>query len=117
VFLHQKVVGALLGALIFLVIVVLVRRRRLTEARAALWLISGFLIFILSLSRTLQVLLGRAVGSTNTAATLLALGVLFLFTICLDLAVQVTRLNKRVHDLLQEFALLEERVRHDEEEL
>jgi len=110
VFLHQKIAGALLGALMLLVVVYLVRRRKLTEARAALWLVSGVLIFVVSISGGLQALLGRIVGSENTPATLLALGVLFVFTICLDLAVQVTTLSRRVHNLLQELAILEETV-------
>ena len=49
--LHQQVIGALLGFLILAVIAVLVYRKKLTEERAAIALVAGLLIFLVSVSR------------------------------------------------------------------
>ncbi len=110
-FVQQRIIGITIGFIIFVTILALIRRKRLSEARAALWFIAGLLIFFISISSSLQVILGKVFGSSNMPATILALGALFLFAICLDLAVQVSFLNKRLHDVIQEFALLEQRVR------
>ena len=107
---QQQILGALLGFAILAAIGLLVYRRRLTEERAALWLVAGLLIFVLSVSGALQRMLGALLGSKNVPATILALGVLFLLAICLDLSVQVTRLTRRVKNVSQEQALLEHRV-------
>jgi len=107
---QQQILGALLGFAILAAIGLLVYRRRLTEERAALWLVAGLLIFVLSVSGALQRMLGALLGSKNVPATILALGVLFLLAICLDLSVQVTRLTRRAKNVSQEQALLEHRV-------
>jgi len=107
---QQQFLGAALGSVILAVIALLVYRRKLTEERAALWLVAGLVIFLLSVSGALQRLLGVALGSKNAAATLLAVGILFLLAICLDLSVQVTRLSRRAKNVGQEQALLEQRV-------
>ena len=109
-FVQQQILGALLGFTILTVIALLVYRKKLTEERAALWLAAGLLIFILSVSGGLQRSIGSLLGSTNTPATILAIGVLFLLAICLDLSVQVTRLARRAKNVSQEQALLEHRV-------
>lgn len=107
---QQRILGTLLGFAILAAIAALVYRKKLTEERAALWLIAGLLIFILSISGTLQRMLGALLGSKNVPATILAVGVLFLLAICLDLSVQVTRLTRRAKNVNQEQALLEHRV-------
>ena len=109
-FSHQGIIGALLGFVILAVIGVLVYRRRLAEERAALWLVTGLLIFLLSASGTLQRALGWILGSKNVPATILAVGVLFLLAISLDLSVQASRLSRRARNMVQEHALLEQRV-------
>ena len=73
--LHQQVVGALVGFLILATIAVLAYRRKLTEERAAIALVAGLLIFLMSLSGALQHLLGDLLGSQNVPATILAMGV------------------------------------------
>ncbi len=107
---QQRFIGLLLGFLILAVIIALVYRRRLTEERAAVWLATGLLIFLLSASGALQQMLGALLGSKNVPATILAVGVLFLLAISLDLTVQVTRLSQRARNMVQEHALLEQRV-------
>lgn len=107
---QQRFIGLLLGFLILAVIITLVYRRRLTEERAAVWLATGLLIFLLSASGGMQHMLGALLGSKNVPATILAVGVLFLLAISLDLTVQVTRLSQRARKMVQEHALLEQRV-------
>ena len=107
---QQQILGALLGFAILAAIGLLVYRRRLTEERAALWLVAGLLIFVLSVSGALQRMLGALLGYKNVPATIIALGVLFLLAICLDLSVQVTRLTRRAKNVSQEQALLEHSV-------
>lgn len=109
-FVQQRIVGALIGVAILLIIAYLVYRKKLTEERAAIWLVAGLLVFLLSVSGALQRLLGDLLGSTNMPATLLAVGTVFLLAISLDLSVQVTRHAQQAKALSQALALLEQRV-------
>jgi hypothetical protein len=90
------------------VVVVLefVRRRKLLESYALLWLLVGFGGIFFAVGRSLFDSTARAVGISNGANLILAAGVLFLLFVCMSLSLHVSRLEARSEVLAEEVAFL-----------
>lgn len=94
-------------ALVILVVIVeVLRRRRLSENFALVWIGVGIAALVLAVSRPLidavSVAVGIAYGPTFVFSAILV----FLLILCLTLSMHITRLNRRVDLLAQELALL-----------
>jgi hypothetical protein len=101
-------------ALLFLgFIFELVRRRRLREKYAVLWIMVGVIVLGLGLFPTALNRLAIAVGVANGVSLVLFSGVMFLLLECLHLSWEASRLEDETRVLAEEVALL--RLRLDEE--
>jgi hypothetical protein len=89
-----------------LVILELVRRRRLHEKYALLWLSVGMLGIVLSLGRSLVDRFALAVGVSYGPTVIFLAAILFLLFVCIQLSLEVSRLRDRTTVLAQEIALL-----------
>ncbi|MCE2488944.1 MAG: DUF2304 domain-containing protein [Anaerolineae bacterium] len=109
---RTMIVGALgsLGAL--LLVLELVRRRHLREEYALLWLATGVVLLLLSLSRPLLDFLAGLTGIFYPPSALFLVALLFVLTILLHFSVILTRLTQQNRELAQQLALL----RHDLEQ-
>jgi hypothetical protein len=98
---------ALFAALVNVVVMIeLVRRRKLREKYAFLWLGVGAGGLILGVSRGLLDRLAHAVGIAYPPTLLFVFAVLFLLIVCGHLSWEVSRLEERTHILAEEIALL-----------
>ena len=106
---RTMIVGAAgsLGAL--LLVLELVRRRHLREEYALLWLATGVVLLLLSLSRPLLDSLAALTGIFYPPSALFLVALLFVLTILLHFSVILTRLSQQNRELAQQLALL----RHD----
>jgi hypothetical protein len=104
--LHQKVFAVLVSLLVFGVILELVRRRRLREEYAVLWLLTGGGIVVLVVWEGLLAALTRAIGAVLNVSTLFLFAWLFLLAIVLHYSVIISRLTMQVKNLAQEVAIL-----------
>lgn len=96
---------ASVGALLF--ILELVRRRKLREDYALLWLATGVVLLLLSLSRPALDAIANALGVvTYPPAALFAVALLFVLFILLHYAVVVTRLSRENKQIAQQMAIL-----------
>jgi hypothetical protein len=101
------------GASLVLLIAVLelVRRRRLREKYALLWILTAIVMLTLSLWRglvdSLAVELGIAYGPLIT----IGVGALFVLVVLLHYSTVISALTDRTAVLAQEIAMLEERIR------
>jgi hypothetical protein len=84
----------------------LVRRRRLHEKYALLWLAVGALGFALSLGRDLVDRLALAVGIAYGPTVLFLAAILFLLFVCVQLSMEISRLRDKTTRLAQEVGLL-----------
>ncbi|MCC7354183.1 MAG: DUF2304 domain-containing protein [Anaerolineae bacterium] len=107
---RQMIVALLvsLGLLIF--IVEMVRRRRLREEYALLWLITAAGILILTLRFNWLMWLTRFIGADEPMSTLFFLGVLFSMFISLHYSTRISQLNEQVKDLTQALAITQARL-------
>jgi hypothetical protein len=107
---------AILGSVLLLVIVLeMVRRRRLMERYALLWLLSAIVLLGLGVWRNGLVHISKAIGIIYPPNALFFVAFGFVLLLLLHFSAAVSRLSDQTKVLAQRLALLEERVRHGEE--
>ena len=109
---RQKLVALVIALAILVVILDLVRRRKLREEYAVLWLVTGVLLLVIALNYSLLLWLTHLVGAVMPVSTLLFLGLIFLILVSLQFSVRLSTTTRRLKDLNQKLALLEEEVRN-----
>lgn len=102
------VIGA--SVLVCLVIVELVRRRRLMERYALIWLASGFVILLFALWQGLLTTLSSAVGIYYPPSLLFVMVGGFALALLMHFSMTVSRLSMENKLLAQRVALLQERL-------
>ena len=111
---HLQIAAVLAALALLLVVLELVRRRRLLERYALLWLAVGIALVVLGAWRGLLTRVSQAIGIAAPPNALFAVGLGFLLIIVLNFSVAVSRLTDQSKVLAQRLALLEERLRSAE---
>ncbi len=93
------------GALL-VIVVELIRRGKLKERYALLWLFAGIVLIIFSTSRYLLELISRALGIFYPPSFLFLLAFFFLLLITLHFSVVISGLSEKNKKLAQELAML-----------
>jgi hypothetical protein len=104
------------SGILLLIVLELVRRRRLLERYALLWLLSGVVLLILSTFRGLLEDAARVIGVEYPPSALFFIAFAFVLLLLLHFSVAVSRLADQSKVLAQRLALLEKRVRDVEAE-
>jgi hypothetical protein len=106
---------ALIGsALLLLVVLELVRRRRFLERYALTWLAVGVAMLVLALWRGALNALADLLGISSPPNALFLVAVAFVILLLLHFSLAVSRLTDQAKVLAQRLAILEERVRRGE---
>jgi hypothetical protein len=95
-----------IALVLLLVILEVVRRRRLSENYALLWIGVGVAGLVLGLARPLVDRVASDIGIVYGTSLVFALALVFLLIVCINLSVHVSKLEERVERLAQEVALL-----------
>lgn len=108
-------IGAVLisGSLLLLVID-LVRRRKLTEEYSFIWILCAAALLVLSLWRDILHVTARWLGVYYPPAVLLLVLILFVFVASLYFSVVISGQRRQIERLVEEVALLDQRVRETE---
>lgn len=107
-----SIAGAVASLLLVLVVLELIRKRRLKERYALLWLLTGVALLVLSLWRDGLNTIAAWVGiETYPPAVLFAVATLFILLVLLDYSTAISKLADQNTILAQRLALLEERLR------
>jgi hypothetical protein len=101
-----KVLAIAGSATLLFLVFELIRRGRLKERYALLWLFSGLVLLILSLSRSLLESLSRLVGIYYPPSLLFLIAFIFLLLITLHFSAVISGLSEKNKHLAQEIALL-----------
>jgi hypothetical protein len=107
---HQKIFAIIVSLVIFVVIISLVRNRKLRAEYAWLWLVTGFVIFVLVVWYDLLVKLTALIGAVAPTTTLFIFGIIFLIFTALHFAIKVSQLSDQVKNLAQKISLLEAKI-------
>src|SRR5437879_6053297 len=107
----QALTATVLSLAQLLATIHLVRRRKLREEHALLWLATSAVIFFLSISPEVVRLLADIFAVTYAPTLILALGILCALIISLSHSVMITSLVDHKRDLAQSVAILEWQLR------
>jgi hypothetical protein len=106
-----QVVAVSVSAMLLIVVLELVRRRRLREEYSFIWLACASALLVLSLWRGLLHIAARALGVYYPPALLLLVLILFVFVASLHFAIVVSRQRQQIEALVEEIALLDAEIR------
>jgi hypothetical protein len=107
---HQTIFAIATSVVVFVMLVDLVRRRRLREEYAWLWLLTGAAMIVLISWPRLLAFVTHAIGAATPLTTLLIFSLLFLLAIVVHYSVIISRLTTQMKNLTQEVALLSNQV-------
>ncbi|MCA8942890.1 MAG: DUF2304 domain-containing protein [Planctomycetes bacterium] len=104
---HQQTVAIVLAAVILVVVLDLVRKRKLREEYSILWIVTAIALLAMAIETDLLVLFQRAVGAVLPVSALFFGALLFLMLVALQYSVRLSKLTARNKTLCQKLALLE----------
>jgi hypothetical protein len=106
-----SIAGAIASVLLLLVVLELIRKRRLRERYALLWLATGVVLLVLSIWREgLNTIAGWLGVTSYPPAVLFAVATLFILLVLLDYSTVISKLADQNVVLAQRLALLEQRL-------
>lgn len=103
---RQKIFAVIASAVLILFILALIRRRKLKEEYAILWLVTAIGILILVSWYDLLEGLSQLIGAIAPTTTIFLFAFLFLMLISIHFSVKFSRLSDQIKDLTQELAFL-----------
>ena len=109
-----QILAVVASGILLLVVLELVRRRRLLERYALLWLLSGVVLLALSTFRGLLEDAASVIGIEYPPSALFFIAFAFVLLLLLHFSVAVSRLADQSKVLAQQLALLEKRMRDAE---
>jgi len=108
--LRQQVFALLVSVLVFFIVIELVRRRRLREEYAVLWLTTSVVLFVLVLRYPWLVTVTGWIGATTSTTTLLVGALVFLLLLSVQFCIKISQLTNQVKNLSQDLALLRNQI-------
>jgi hypothetical protein len=108
-------VAALAVVLVLGVIVELIRRHRLQERYALLWIATGGVMLVLAIWRRGLDAFSELIGVAYPPSALFMVAGLFVFVVLLHFSTVLSRLSEENKTLAQRLALLEEKLRSKDE--
>ncbi len=103
---HQKIFAVITSVIIFIIIIELLRKRRLKEEYAWLWILTGLSMIILVVWYKPLVFITNLIGAIEPTTTLFIFSILFLLAISIHFSIIISKLSLQVKDLTQELAIL-----------
>jgi hypothetical protein len=110
-----QIVAVLAAGALLLVVLEMVRRRRLMERYALLWLLSATILIAFAAWRDGLKVLSHAIGIAYPPNALFFVALAFILLLLLHFSSAVSRLSDQTKILAQRAALLEERLRRLEQ--
>jgi len=95
---------------IFISMLDLVRRRRLREEYSWLWLLTSLSLFVLVIKYSWLVAITKSIGAVVPTSTLFIGALIFLMMLSVQFSVRISKLTDQVKNLVQENALLREKI-------
>ncbi len=105
-----KIIAVLGSGSVLIVVIEMIRRGRLKEKYALLWLFAGAVLLVLSVSRGLLEYVSFLVGIYYPPSFLFLLAFLFLLLITLHFSSVISGLSEKNKQLAQELALLRQEI-------
>jgi uncharacterized membrane protein YgdD (TMEM256/DUF423 family) len=99
---------ALIASVALLVFIVeMVRRRKLREEYSWLWIVTGAVIFVLSIWYSALLFVTHLIGAIAPVSTLFLFGILFLVLTNIYYSIKISTLTTKVKNLAQRLAIVD----------
>jgi hypothetical protein len=106
VYLKQKIFAIIASGLLIVLISVLIKRRKLREEYALLWLATGIGILALVIGYPALVWISRMIGAVAPTTTLFLFALLFIILISISFSVRFSKLAEQMQAVITELAFL-----------
>jgi len=106
----QKILSIIISIIVFSIILDFVRKKRLKEELAWVWISAGLLIAIFAIWEKSLILVTRFTGIIDPTSIVFFFGIIFLILINLQLSVKISKDEEKIKNLAQEMALFEHRL-------
>ena len=103
---NQRPFAILTALVLTALIVYLIRKRKLREEYALLWLIVGAGVIALAVWYGALLRLTRLIGAVAPTTTLFIFAILFLLVLAIHFSISHSRLSDQIKDLTQELAMI-----------
>jgi hypothetical protein len=103
---QQQIFALIISALVFIVVVDMVRRRRLREEYSVLWLATSVVMFVLVFRYEWLIALTNLIGAGLPTTTLFLFSIIFLMLLSVQFCIKISRLTDQVKNLSQDNALM-----------
>jgi hypothetical protein len=113
----QRIIAIVISAGLLLLILELVRRKRLMERYALLWLFSTFILLVLAVWTGLLTTLASALGISYPPSALFAVAFGVVLVLLVHFSLAVSRLSDQNKVLAQRLGLLQQRLDEQDERL
>jgi hypothetical protein len=107
---RQKVAMIIICLFIFILVLDLVRRRKLREEYSWLWLVTSLCLFLLVIKYSWLEAVSKTIGAVLPTTTLFMGALIFLLILSVQFSVRISRLTDQVKNLVQENALLKDKM-------
>jgi hypothetical protein len=107
---NQRIEVIVLAVVVCVLIFELVRRKRLMERYALLWLLAGVTILVLGIWKGLLTRLSHAVGIYYAPSALFAVAFVFVLVMLVHFSATISRLSDQNKVLAQRLALLQQQL-------
>jgi len=108
---RQQFIALVLAGAILVLVVELLRRRKLREEYAWVWLVTAVLLTGLAIWQDVLIVLSRYIGAAAANSTLFFGAILFLLLLALQFSVRLSKLTHRHKTLAQRLTLLEDELK------
>jgi len=108
--LQQQIFALVVSALVFVIVIDMVRKRRLREEYSVLWLLTSLLMFVLVLRYEWLVSLTDLIGAGLPTTTLFLFSIIFLMLLSVQFCIMISKLTNHMKNLSQENALMRQEI-------
>ena len=108
--LQQQIFALIVSALVFVIVIDMVRKRRLREEYSVLWLLTSVLMFVLVFRYEWLVALTDLIGAGLPTTTLFLFSIIFLMLLSVQFCIKISQLTDQVKNLSQENALMKREI-------
>jgi hypothetical protein len=103
---QQQIFALIVSAMVFVIVIDMVRKRRLREEYSVLWLLTSVVMFVLVFRYEWLVTLTVAIGAGLPTTTLFLFSIIFLMLLSVQFCIKISRLTDQVKTLSQENAIM-----------
>ena len=99
--LQQQIFALIVSAMVFVIVIDMVRKRRLREEYSVLWLLTSVLMFVLIFRYEWLVSLTDLIGAGLPTTTLFLFSIIFLMLLSVQFCIKISQLTEQVKILSQ----------------